>query len=570
MEMFSGHPHKLPKKLGDPGDSVHYLSLSELTPTCMTLELADRSITEPIGIAEDVFVNVGKFQFPADFVVVDFEPDPRVPLILGRWDKKELYLCEAQNRCEPSINEPPEYEEKSALLKVLSPTSETSLWKLSDIKVLARKFVHKILMVEDYDPSVQILGKLNEATRKDHFPLPFMDQMLERLAGNEYYCFLDGFSGYFQIPIDPKDQEKTTFTCPYGTFAYRRMPFGLCNAPGTFQRCMMAIFHDMIEKTMEVFMDDFSVFGDSFSTCLTHLEKMLKRCEDTNLSLNWEKSHFMVKEGIVLGHKISKSGLEVDRAKVKIIAKLLHPTSVIDVSIPVNLSSKEDDMKLRSYCFPTGTMHFELKCDARRLSQLGQCILTTLSPSSISLLRWMLKARDSCGGLIASKNLILKFETIIGAENSPSDHLSRRFHSLKIPHQVQLGDQRRIDGRLISSRDSLVRLLFKIKKVPHGLSDLQIPCGDICVIRRRCVLAKKALVILKALPQWTYWRTLWYSRIVKALDSVIFNSSFTSSASIWEFRTDNQEKDEKQSQNDKTGLGMQKWEGKAKAEPKGP
>ncbi|GKC78940.1 reverse transcriptase domain-containing protein, partial [Tanacetum coccineum] len=170
--------------------------------------------------------------------------------------------------------------------------------------------------------------KLNEATRKDHFPLPFMDQMLERLAGNQFYCFLDGFSGYFQIPIDPKDQEKTTFTCPYGTFAYRRMPFGLCNAPGTFQRCMMAIFHDMIEKTMEVFMDDFSVFGDSFSTCLSHLDKMLKRCEDTNLVLNWEKSHFMVKEGIVLGHKISKSGIEVDRAKVDVIAKLPHPTTV--------------------------------------------------------------------------------------------------------------------------------------------------------------------------------------------------------------------------------------------------
>ncbi|GJQ92500.1 reverse transcriptase domain-containing protein [Tanacetum coccineum] len=170
--------------------------------------------------------------------------------------------------------------------------------------------------------------KLNEATRKDHFPLPFMDQMFERLAGNQYYCFLDGFSGYFQIPIDLKDQEKTTFTCPYRTFAYRRMLFRLCNAPGTFQRCMMAIFHDMIEKTMEVFMDDFSVFGDSFSTCLSHLEKMLKRCEDTNLSLNWEKSHFMVKEGIVLGHKISKSGIEVDRAKVEVIAKLPHPTTV--------------------------------------------------------------------------------------------------------------------------------------------------------------------------------------------------------------------------------------------------
>ncbi|GJW85134.1 reverse transcriptase domain-containing protein [Tanacetum coccineum] len=170
--------------------------------------------------------------------------------------------------------------------------------------------------------------KLNEATCKDHFPLPFMDQMLERLAGNEFYCFLDGFSGYFQIPIDPKDQEKTTFTCPYGTFAYRRMPFGLCNAPGTFQRCMMAIFHDMIEKTMEVFMDDFLVFGDSFSSCLANLDKMLKRCEDTKLALNWEKSHFMVKEGIVLGHKISRKGIEVDKAKVDVISKLPHPTTV--------------------------------------------------------------------------------------------------------------------------------------------------------------------------------------------------------------------------------------------------
>ncbi|GJT56302.1 reverse transcriptase domain-containing protein [Tanacetum coccineum] len=155
-----------------------------------------------------------------------------------------------------------------------------------------------------------------------------MDQMLKRLAGNEYYCFLDGFSGYFQIPIDLHDLEKTTFTCPYRTFAYRCMPFGLCNAPGTFQRCMMAIFHDMIEKTMEVFMDDFSVFGNSFGNCLSRVDKMLQRCEDTNLCLNWEKSHFMVNEGIVLGHKISKKGIEVDKAKVDVIAKLPHPTIV--------------------------------------------------------------------------------------------------------------------------------------------------------------------------------------------------------------------------------------------------
>nr|XP_043612624.1 uncharacterized protein LOC122584647 [Erigeron canadensis] len=173
--------------------------------------------------------------------------------------------------------------------------------------------------------------KLNEATRKDHFPLPFIDQMLERLAGNEYFCFLDGFSGYFQIPIDPKDQEKTTFTCPYGTYAYRRMPFGLCNAPGTFQRCMNAIFQDMLETSMEVFMDDFSVFGSSFENCLKSLDKMLERCERAHLVLNWEKCHFMVKEGIVLGHKVSREGLEVDKAKIDVISKLPPPTNVKSV-----------------------------------------------------------------------------------------------------------------------------------------------------------------------------------------------------------------------------------------------
>ncbi|KAL1188655.1 RNA-directed DNA polymerase-like protein [Cardamine amara subsp. amara] len=129
--------------------------------------------------------------------------------------------------------------------------------------------------------------KLNAATRKDHFPLPFIDQMLERLANHPYYCFLDGYSGFFQIPIHPCDQEKTTFTCPYGTYAYRRMPFGLCNAPATFQRCMMSIFSDLIEHTMEVSMDDFSVYGDSFASCLANLCRVLERCEETNLVLNW-------------------------------------------------------------------------------------------------------------------------------------------------------------------------------------------------------------------------------------------------------------------------------------------
>ena len=130
------------------------------------------------------------------------------------------------------------------------------------------------------------LLKLNKATRKDHFPLSFLDQMLDRLAGHKYYYFLDGYSRYNQIAIALDDQEQTTFTCPYGTFEFRQMPFGLCNSPGTFQHCMMAIFSDMVEKTIKVFMDDFSVLGNSFDNCLENLRSTLIRCVETNLMLN--------------------------------------------------------------------------------------------------------------------------------------------------------------------------------------------------------------------------------------------------------------------------------------------
>ena len=130
------------------------------------------------------------------------------------------------------------------------------------------------------------LRQLNSWTEKGHFPMPFMDQMLDRLAGKRWYCFLDGYSGYNQISIAPEDQEKTTFTYPYGTFAFKRMSFVLCNAPATFKRCMMSIFSNMVEDTIEVFMDDISVVGDSFEQCLNNLSEVLKRCEDCNLVLN--------------------------------------------------------------------------------------------------------------------------------------------------------------------------------------------------------------------------------------------------------------------------------------------
>ncbi|GKB90342.1 reverse transcriptase domain-containing protein [Tanacetum coccineum] len=365
-------------------------------------------------ILEEIEACLSSDSIPPGIDDADFDPegdirllekllndDPSSPL-----PPKELNFEELKT-IKSSIDDPPELElkdlpshleyaflEDTNKLLVIKSHKRAIAWKISDIKGIDPCFcTHKILMEDDFKPAVQhqrrvnpkiheVIKKeviklldagliypisdspwLNDATRKDHFPLPFMDQMLERLAGNEYYCFLDGFSGYFQIPIDPQDQEKTTFTCPYGTFAYRRMPFGLCNAPGTFQRCMMAIFHDMIEETMEVFMDDFSVFGDSFSSCLTHLDKMLKRCEDTNLVLNWEKFHFMVKEGIILDHKISKSGIEVDRAKVDVIAKLPHLTFVKECIEAFNILKKKLT-KAPILVAPDWDLPFEIMYDA--------------------------------------------------------------------------------------------------------------------------------------------------------------------------------------------------------------
>ena len=152
--------------------------------------------------------------------------------------------------------------------------------------------------------------------------------MLDRLAGHPYFCFLDEYSGNNQIAIAHEDQEKTTFTCPFGTFSFIRMPFGLCNAPVTFQRCMMSIFSGLAEEVMEIFMDDFTVYGSSFENCLHNLGTILHRFQDKNLALNWEKFHFMVTGGIVLGHMISAAGLEVDQAMVSIIKNLMPPTTV--------------------------------------------------------------------------------------------------------------------------------------------------------------------------------------------------------------------------------------------------
>nr|GEV39763.1 reverse transcriptase domain-containing protein [Tanacetum cinerariifolium] len=358
--------------LADLGTSINLmplsiwrkLSLPELTSTQMILELADRSTTRPAGIAEDVFVKTlsrieralidvydvidvaceeyvqevlgfsdnSKSGSPtptsdpiitssspsftpfegSDFILEEIETFLRTPDELSNLDD-DYYDTKGVDATmtKPSINEPPELElkelpshleytflegtdklpviiskelkdeEKSALLKVLKSHKRAIAWKISDIKGIDPRFcTHKILMKDDFKPMVQ------------HQEGPWVSPVhcVPKKGG--------------MIVVENEDNELIP------------------------TRCMMAIFHDMIEKTMEVFMDDFSVFDDSFSLCLSYLDKMLQRCEDTNLVLNWEQCHFMVKQGSVLGHKISKSGIKVDRAKVDVIAKLPHPTSV--------------------------------------------------------------------------------------------------------------------------------------------------------------------------------------------------------------------------------------------------
>ena len=147
---------------------------------------------------------------------------------------------------------------------------------------------------------VNRLQKLNTATRNDHYPLPFINEMLDRLVGHPHYCFLDGYFGYKQIVIALKDQEKTTFTCPYGTFAFRRMSFGLCNAPATFQRCMMSMFSNLVEEAIEIFMDDFSVYGSSFEKCLENLETTSEVLRQ-EFSLKLGKMPFHGNRGYCLG-----------------------------------------------------------------------------------------------------------------------------------------------------------------------------------------------------------------------------------------------------------------------------
>ncbi|RDX64880.1 Retrovirus-related Pol polyprotein from transposon 17.6, partial [Mucuna pruriens] len=331
---------------------------------------------------------------------------------------------------------------------------------------------------------VQVVPKkfdmtLNLATHKDHFPLPFLDQVLERLAGKSHYCFLDGYSGYIQVHIAPEDQHKTTFTCPFSIFAYTRMSFRLYNAPSTFQRCMLSIFSNLLEECMEVFMDDFTVYADTFDACLENLSRVLKRCIETNLVLNFEKCHFILIEGIVLGHLVSHRGIEVDKAKIDVITSLPKPTSVLDVhsflghacfyrwfiknfskiALPLSKLLRKDmdfvfdeacveafeELKTRLTSTPilqalNWELPFELISDASN-SALGVVLgqrVGTGKPAHViayihvfsdhTTLKYLLKKLDAKSRLIQCMLLLQEFNLKIrdkkGAENTIADHLS--------------------------------------------------------------------------------------------------------------------------------------------------
>nr|GEV03316.1 reverse transcriptase domain-containing protein [Tanacetum cinerariifolium] len=297
------------------------LSLPDLSPTCMTLELIDHLISRPVGVTKDVFVKVGTFDFPVDFVVIDFDADPQVPLILRRsFLKTERALIDVfEGKLSLRVG-------KEAITFNLDQTSRYSAnynditAKCIDVIDMACEEYSDFLLEEadaflalENDHTSPEVDQSNLDTKGDillleaflnydpSYPLQTKEIIclkfveVKDLPPHLEYALLEGDDKLPVIITKDLSVEENTALITVLKSHKRAIAWKLSNIKGTFQRCMMAIFHDMIEKTMEVFMDDFSVFKNSFQSCLSHLEKMLKRCEDTNLFLNWEKSHFRLK-----------------------------------------------------------------------------------------------------------------------------------------------------------------------------------------------------------------------------------------------------------------------------------
>nr|GEZ91698.1 reverse transcriptase domain-containing protein [Tanacetum cinerariifolium] len=303
----------------------------------MTLELADCSVSKPIGIAKDVSVKVGLFHFSADFVVVDFEPDPRVPLILGRCFLKTGRALIDVHKGELTLQYSQEFIGFSDVTASGNPTPYDDLIVSTTSPTLTLFGDSDFLLFEEVDAFLGLEDDPNSSKINPFYYDPEGEiLLLEAILNRELLP-----------PLPNHEQYMPSF----------KKELKVCEAK-TVKSSV-----DEPPDTMEVFMDDFSIFGNSFENCLSRLDKMLQRCEDTNLCLNWEKSHFMVKEGIVLGHKNSKNGNEVDRAKVDVIAKLPHPTTVKDC-IKAFQTLKKKLTEAPILIAPNWDLPFELMCDA--------------------------------------------------------------------------------------------------------------------------------------------------------------------------------------------------------------
>jgi hypothetical protein len=215
---------------------------------------------------------------------------------------------------------------------------EKEVKKLFEAKIIVSlrfsKWVANLVPVRKKSGEIRLcvdFQNLNKVSLKDHYPLPKMDYILQKVVGSQKMSMLDGFSGYNQIMVHPDDREKTTFTTPWGTFMYTKMPFGLMNAGATFQREMDIVFADEKDKFIVIYLDDITVYSASDEQHLEHLKKVFQKCRKFGISLNPKKSHFGVEEGKLLGHIISKEGIKIDPSRVEGILKIDTPRSKKEV-----------------------------------------------------------------------------------------------------------------------------------------------------------------------------------------------------------------------------------------------